>query len=162
MALKTLDNLFLHFLKDIYYAEKQIIRTLPKMTAKAEAPELRKAFESHLKETEGQVKRLEEVFDIYGKTARGETCEAINGIIEEGKGIMEEANDPDALNAGLIASAQAVEHYEIARYGTLVAWARQLGHEDCAKLLEKTLDEEYAADKKLSALAENSLNQKAA
>ena len=108
------------------------------------------------------MKRLEEVFDIYGKTARGETCEAINGIIEEGKGIMDEAEEPDALDAGLIASAQAVEHYEIARYGTLVAWARQLGHEDCAKLLEKTLDEEYGADKKLSALAENSLNQKAA
>ncbi len=123
---------------------------------------MRKAFDDHLEETKGQVERLEQVFELIGKKARGETCEAIEGILEEGKGIMDEVEDPDALDAGMIASAQAVEHYEITRYGTLVAWAKQLGHKDAATLLQKSLDQEYAADRLLSKLAEGKLNREAA
>ncbi|SDB48458.1 YciE/YciF ferroxidase family protein [Bauldia litoralis] len=162
MSLKTLDDLFLHFLKDMYFAEKQLVKALPKMAKKASSPQLAEAFESHLAETKEHVSRLEQVFEIVGKTARAETCPAIKGIVEEGEEIMSEAEDPEALDAGLIAAAQAAEHYEIARYGTMVAWAEKLGIKDAVKILNTTLDEEYSADKKLSALAEGSVNKKAA
>lgn len=162
MADKQLDDLFLDTLKDIYYAERQILKALPKMAKAATSPELKAGFEQHHGETEGQVERLQQVFDILGKPARGKTCDAILGILEEGKEIMEEYKGATALDAGLVAAAQAVEHYEIARYGTLVTWAKQLGHKDIAQLLSETLKEEEATDKKLSQVALASVNQKAA
>tara|TARA_R110002020_G_scaffold36894_81_gene111262 strand:- start:13292 stop:13774 length:483 start_codon:yes stop_codon:yes gene_type:complete len=160
--MKTLNDLFVHFVRDIYYAEKQVLKTLPKMARKADSDKLRAAFEHHREETEGQIENLEKVFEILGLKARGVTCEAIDGILEEGKEIMEEATDADARDAGMIAAAQAVEHYEITRYGTLVAWAKRLGHTETVPLLQANLDQEYAADKKLSGLAEGGLNQQAA
>ena len=159
---KTLDDLFLDILKDIYYAEKQIVKTLPKMAKAATSPDLKAGFEKHLDETEGHVERLEEVFNLLGKPARGKTCDAILGILEEGKSIMDEFKDTSALDAGLISAAQAVEHYEIARYGTLATWADQLGLHDAARLLKQTLGEEEATDKKLSQLATSDVNLKAA
>jgi ferritin-like metal-binding protein YciE len=135
--MKKLEDLFLHMLKDVYHAEKQILRALPKMAKNAESDELRTAFETHREETAVQVERLEQVFELLGKRARGEPCEAIQGLIEEGKEIMEEAEDPDVMDAGLIAAAQAIEHYEIARYGTLKAWADQLGMKDAARLIDQ-------------------------
>lgn len=162
MAEKQLDDLFLDTLKDIYYAERQILKALPKMAKAATSPELKAGFEQHLHETEGQVERLQQAFDILGKPARGKTCDAILGILEEGKEIMDEYKGAQALDAGLVAAAQAVEHYEIARYGTLVTWAKQLGHNDIAQLLAETLKEEEATDKKLSQVAISSVNQKAA
>ena len=158
MATKTLDDLFYETVKDIYYAEKQILKTLPKMAKAAKSAELRQAFLTHREETEGQVARLEEVFELIGKSPRGKTCEAINGIIEEGKEVMDEFGDSPALDAGLLAGAQAVEHYEISRYGTLVAWAKQLGLSDCARLLQQTLDEESKTDALLTQLAEGAVN----
>ncbi|MGX1305351.1 ferritin-like metal-binding protein YciE [Amorphus suaedae] len=162
MAMKTLNDLFVHFVRDIYYAEKQVLKTLPKMARKADSDQLREAFEHHREETETQIENLEKVFEILGLKARGVTCEAIDGILEEGKEIMEEATDADARDAGMIAAAQAVEHYEITRYGTLVAWAKRLKINQAVPLLQANLDQEYAADKKLSALAEGGLNQQAA
>ncbi len=159
---KTLQDLFLETLKDIYYAEKQILRALPKMAREANSPELKKAFEAHRQETEGQVERLIEVFEIIDKPARGKTCEAILGIVEEGKEVMEDFGHSQALDAGLISSAQAVEHYEIARYGTLKSWAMQLGMTQAAKLLDQTLQEEIKTDKLLSQLATGQANAKAA
>jgi ferritin-like metal-binding protein YciE len=159
---KTLDDLFLDTLKDIYYAEKQIVKTLPKMAKAATSPELKAGFEQHLEETEGHVERLEQVFELIGKPARGKTCDAILGIIEEGKSIMDEFKGTVALDAGLVSSAQAVEHYEIARYGTLKAWAQQLGLTEAVSLLDATLKEEIATDKKLSQVAVSNANQKAA
>ena len=159
---KTLEDLFLTTLKDIYYAEKQILRALPKMAKAAESEELRAAFEKHRAETEGQVKRLEQVFEGMGKKAQGKTCEAIQGIIDEGKEIMEEYADTPALDAGLLAAAQAVEHYEISRYGTLKCWASELGYTEAVRLLDATLNEEKKTDQLLSRLAESSLNRKAA
>ena len=159
---KGLEDLFLNTLKDIYYAEKQILRALPKMAKAAESDELRQAFETHRAETEGQIERLEQVFEALGKRAQGKTCEAIQGIIEEGKEIMEDFADSDALDAGLIAAGQAVEHYEISRYGTLRTWAQELGMQDAADLLEETLEEEKKTDKLLTELAEARVNQKAA
>lgn len=159
---KTLDDLFLDTLKDIYYAEKQILKTLPKMAKAAQSEEVRAGFETHAAETEGQVDRLEQIFELLGKPARGKTCDAILGIIEEGKSIIEEFKGTVALDAGLISSAQAVEHYEIARYGTLKTWAQQLGHSEVVSLLDQTLQEEIATDKKLSQVAEASANVKAA
>ena len=159
---KTLDDLFLDTLKDIYYAEKQIVKALPKMSRAATSPELKAGFDKHLAESEGHVDRLEKVFAILGKPARGKTCEAILGILEEGKTIMDEFKDTSALDAGLISAAQAVEHYEIARYGTLAAWADQLGLSDAARLLKQTLGEEEATDRKLSQLATADINLKAA
>jgi ferritin-like metal-binding protein YciE len=159
---KTLDDLFLDTLKDIYYAEKQILKALPKMAKAAQSRELKAGFEKHHEETEGQVERLEQVFELLGKPARGKTCDAILGILEEGKSIMEEFKDTQALDAGLVSAAQAVEHYEIARYGTLKTWAQQLGKQDVARLLDATLKEELATDKKLSQLAETNVNLKAA
>jgi len=159
---KTLDDLFLDTLKDIYYAEKQIVKTLPKMAKAATSPELKAGFEQHLEETEGHVERLEQVFELIGKPARGKTCDAILGIIEEGKSIMDEFKDTPALDAGLVSSAQAVEHYEIARYGTLKTWAQQLGLEEAVTLLDATLKEEEATDKKLTQIALADANRKAA
>jgi len=159
---KTLDDLFLDTLKDIYYAEKQIVKALPKMAKAATSSELKAGFEKHLQETQGHVDRLEQVFDLIGAPARGKTCEAILGIIEEAKEIMDEFKDSPALDAGLVSSAQAVEHYEIARYGTLKAWANQLGRSNVVKLLEATEQEEIATDKKLTQLGVGQVNRKAA
>ena len=159
---KGLEDLFLNTLKDVYYAEKQILRALPKMAKAAESEELREAFQTHRSETEGQIERLEQVFEALGKRAQGKTCEAIQGIIEEGKEIMEDFAESDALDAGLIAAGQAVEHYEISRYGTLRTWAQELGMRDAARLLEQNLEEEKKTDKLLSELAEARVNQKAA
>ncbi|MGI8725570.1 MAG: ferritin-like domain-containing protein [Methyloceanibacter sp.] len=161
-TVKSLEDLFVHHLKDIYYAEKQIVKALPKMAKKADSDKLRKAFEDHLKETEGQVKRLEQVFELFGVKAAGETCPAIEGIIKEGEEGIKDAKDPDVRDAGMIADAQAVEHYEISRYGTLIAWAKQLGKKEAASLLQQTLDQEYKADQLLSKLAEGQLNKEAA
>jgi ferritin-like metal-binding protein YciE len=159
---KNLKELFTETLKDIYFAEKQILRALPKMAKQAESPELKQAFETHRDQTEGHVERLNEVFEQLGRPARGKTCEAILGIIDEAKEIMEEFKGADALDAGLASSAQAVEHYEIARYGTLKTWALQLGLNDAAKLLDETLQEEIQTDKLLTKLATSSVNKKAA
>jgi ferritin-like metal-binding protein YciE len=160
--IKTMNDLFVHTLRDIYYAEKQILKALPGMIEKSTDAPLKQAFQSHLGETREQVKRLEQVFQMHGVEARGVDCPAIDGIIEEAEEITGEVDDKQVLNATLAAAAQAVEHYEIARYGTLIAWARQLGRNDCASVLQKSLDEEKAADRKLSELAEARLNLKAA
>ncbi len=160
--MKTLDDLFLHMLRDVYHGEKQILRALPKMSKAATNPELRQALDQHREETLGQVERLEKVFEIMDKRARGEPCEAIQGLVEEGREVMEEASDKEVADAGIIASAQAVEHYEIARYGTLCAWARQIGKPDAAKLLEQTLEEEKKADALLSRIALETVNAQAA
>jgi ferritin-like metal-binding protein YciE len=159
---KTLDDLFLDTLQDIYFAEKQILKALPKMAKAAEDPELKAGFEEHRDQTEGHVERLEQIFEMLGKPARGKTCEAILGIIEEGKDIMDEYKGTHALDAGLISSAQAVEHYEMARYGTLKAWANLLGRTDASQLLDATYKEEFATDKKLTQLATSTENAKAA
>ncbi len=157
-----LEDLFSETLKDIYFAEKQILRALPKMAKEATTPELKTAFETHRDETEGQIERLNQIFELMGKPARGKTCEAIIGIIDEAKENMEDFGDGEAGDPALVASAQAVEHYEIARYGTLKAWAKQLGHEDAAKLLDETLQEEIKTDKLLTLIAGQSVNRKAA
>jgi ferritin-like metal-binding protein YciE len=162
MADKTLNDLFHDTLKDIYYAEKQILKTLPKMAKAATSAELKAGFEQHAEETEGQIERLEQVFELLGKPARAKTCDAILGIIEEGKEIMTEYKGTDALDAGLASSAQAVEHYEIARYGTLKSWAQQLGLNDAVTLLDQNLQQEIATDQKLTQLAEANVNKKAA
>ena len=159
---KTLDDLFLDTLKDIYYAEKQILKNLPKMAKAATAPELKAGFEQHAEETQGHIDRLEQVFELLGKPARGKTCDAILGILEEGKSIMEDFKGTVALDAGLVSAAQAVEHYEIARYGTLKTWAQQLGMPDAVTLLDATLKEEVATDQKLSQVATSVANRKAA
>lgn len=160
--MKDLEGLFKHFLRDMYYAENKILKVLPDMAKKADSPELQKALEHHHKETKGHVSNLEKVFKAMNIKPSGVTCEAINGIIDEGKEIMKKCEDPDTRDAGMIGAAQAVEHYEITRYGTLVAWAKQLGMQEQAKLLQQNLDQEYAADDKLSKLAESSLNRQAA
>jgi ferritin-like metal-binding protein YciE len=159
---KTLDDLFLETLKDMYHAEKQLMRALPKMAKAADSDELRQAFETHRDETEGQIARLEQVFEMRRQAARGKPCEAMQGIVEESKEIMEDFKGSDALDAGLLAAAQAVEHYEISRYGTLKTWATQLGMKDAAKLLDETLAEEKKTDALLTKLAESSANRKAA
>lgn len=162
MAEKDLSDLFVDTLKDIYYAEKQIYKALPKMAKAAASDELRVAFEKHHGETEGQIERLEQIFEMIGKPARGKKCDAIEGIIDEGKEIMEEYADTPALDAGLLAAAQAVEHYEISRYGTLKTWANQLGHKDAVKLIDQTLAEEKKTDEALSKLAVSAVNAEAA
>jgi ferritin-like metal-binding protein YciE len=160
-AAKGLENLFLDGLKDLYYAEKKILRTLPKMAKSAESDEVSAAFEKHRAETEKQVERLEQVFELMDKPARGKTCPAIDGIIEEGSEILEEYKGAPAIDAGLVAAAQSVEHYEIARYGTLVAWAQQLGMNDAVSLLKETLAEEENTDKALTKLGESGVNERA-
>jgi ferritin-like metal-binding protein YciE len=162
MPMKSLDDLFVHFLRDMYYAEKQILKNLPKMARKAEAPELREALEHHHGETEQHVQNLEQVFEILDLKPRGVTCDAIEGILSEARDIMSETEDNNARDAGMIAAAQAVEHYEITRYGTMVAWAKQLGMDGAAKLIQQNLEQEYAADEKLTSLAESTLNRQAA
>ena len=158
----TLHDLFLHTLQDIYYAENQIMKALPKMIDKATAPALKKGFEKHLKETEGQIARLERAFASLDEKAKAVTCPAIDGIIKEANEIAGEVSDKAVLDAALIAAAQAVEHYEITRYGTLIAWAKELGHSEAAALFAETLDEEKATDEKLTAMAESKANAKAA
>ena len=162
MADKDLNALFLDTLKDIYYAEKQIYKSLPKMAKAANSDQLRAAFEKHHDETEGQIERLEQIFEQIGKPARGKKCDAIEGILDEGTEIMDEYKGEPALDAGLLAAAQAVEHYEMTRYGTLIAFARQLGRDDCASVLQQTLEEEKAADKKLTTIADSRVNKMAA
>ncbi len=157
----TFDDLFLHQLQDVYYAENQITKALPKMAAKATAPALKAGFETHLTETEGQIARLERVFEMLGEKAKAVTCPAIDGIIKEANETAGDIADKAVLDAALIASAQAVEHYEIARYGTLIAWANQLGRDEIATILQETLDEEYATDDKLTAMATSKINAKA-
>jgi ferritin-like metal-binding protein YciE len=160
-AEKTLQDLFHETLKDIYFAEKKILTSLPKMAKAAHSSELKAAFEKHEKETEGHVERLERVFAIIDEPARGKTCEAINGIVDEGKSIMTEFKGSPALDAGLLSAAQAVEHYEISRYGTLKTWANELGLEDAVDLLDRTLAEEKKTDETLTKLAEAAVNQEA-
>jgi ferritin-like metal-binding protein YciE len=160
--IETMDDLFVHTLKDIYYAENQIVKALPDMIEKATDPQLKQGFQSHLAETKNHVKRVEQVFKMHGVEVEGVDCPAIDGILEEADDVAGEVDDKKVLDAALIAAAQAVEHYEMTRYGTLVAWAKQLGRNDCASLLQQNLDEEKAADKKLTSLAESSVNRKAA
>jgi ferritin-like metal-binding protein YciE len=158
---KTLDDLFLDTLKDIYYAERKILKALPKMARGAQAQPLKAAFEKHREETEGHVERLQQIFELLGKRAQGKTCPAIDGILEEGEEILDEYKDTPALDAGLVSAAQAVEHYEITRYGTLKRWAQMLGMKDAERLLDATLKEESKTDSDLTAFADSSANQKA-
>jgi ferritin-like metal-binding protein YciE len=162
MADKDLSALFLDTLKDIYYAEKQILKALPKMAKAAQSDELRAAFEKHHKETEGQVERLDQIFEMMDKPARGKKCDAIEGILDEGTEIMDEYKGSPALDPGLLAAAQAVEHYEISRYGTLKAWAVKLNMPKAAKLIDETLAEEKKTDDALSKLAVDAINAEAA
>ena len=162
MSLKSMEDLFTHHLKDIYYAEKKLVQNLPKMAKQAESEDLAQAIERHLKETQNQVIRLEKVFKLCGLEPRSKKCPAIDGLLEEGKEIMEEAEEPAVLDAGMLAAAQAVEHYEISRYGTLIAWAEELGMREAVSILKETLAEEKNADKLLSQLAEGKLNRVAA
>jgi ferritin-like metal-binding protein YciE len=162
MTVKTLEDLFYETLKDIYYAEKKLVKTLPKMAKMASAPGLREAINGHLSETEFHVQRLEQVFTAIDKRAVAKKCEALEGLLKEADEVMSEIKDEETLDAAIISSAQTVEHYEIARYGTLATWARELGYRDVAGVLEATLEEEKNADEKLSDLAEDAVNQKAA
>ena len=159
--MRTLNDLFEETLKDVYFAENAILKALPKMAGKAKSKDLKAAFTEHTKETEGQVKRLDKIFKLIGKTPEGKECPALKGLVEETEELMSEAQNADVLDAGLIGCAQAVEHYEMARYGTLCAWAEQLEMEDAAELLDETLEEEKAADEKLTELAESSINESA-
>jgi len=160
--IKTMNDLFMHQLQDIYYAEKQLVRTLPKMAEKATDKQLKQGFLSHLDETKTHVQRLKQVFQMHGAEVKAVDCPAIDGIIEEADEVAGEVADKSVLDAALIAAAQAAEHYEITRYGSLIAWAKQLGRNDCASVLQKTLDEERATDKKLTTLAESRINLRAA
>ena len=157
--IKTLDDLFVHTLQDVYYAEQQITKTLPKMIEKVTDPQLKQGFQTHLAETRNQVSRLEQVFKMHGESPKAVTCPAIDGILEEAQAIMGDASDREVLDAAALAAAQAVEHYEIARYGTLIAWARELGRNDCATVLQQTLEEEKATDGKLTQIAEARVNR---
>ena len=161
MSLDSLQKLFIEELKDVYNAEKQILRALPKMAKAAESPQLQQAFTKHLKETEGHVQRLERIFKELGQAARGKKCKGMEGLLEEGKEVLEEDGDPAVIDAALIASAQRVEHYEIAAYGCLRTYAELLGYSQAAQLLQQTLQEEEAADKKLSQLGESGINEAA-
>jgi ferritin-like metal-binding protein YciE len=160
--IKNMEDLFVHTLRDIYYAEKQITKALPDMIEKATDPQLKQGFHTHLRETENHVKRLEQIFQLTGKKAQGVDCPAIDGILKEADEVAGEVENKPVLDAALIAAAQAVEHYEITRYGTLISWAKQLGHNEAATLLHETLEEEKATDKKLTSMAEAQVNRKAA
>jgi ferritin-like metal-binding protein YciE len=160
--IQNMEDLFVHTLRDIYYAEKQIVKALPDMIEKANDRELKQGFETHLNETKNHVTRLERVFKLIGEEAKGVDCPAIDGIIKEANNVGGEVEKARVLDAALIAAAQAVEHYEMSRYGSLIAWAKELGHDDCAALLQQTLDEEKATDKKLTRMAESQVNRKAA
>ncbi|NDW59494.1 ferritin-like domain-containing protein [Yangia sp. PrR004] len=157
----TMEELYLHTLRDIYYAEKQIEKALPKMIDKASEGDLRDGFTAHLKETHEHVRRLEQVFELIGADAKGVTCPAIDGIIQEAEEVSSEISDAQVLDAALAAAAQAVEHYEISRYGTLIAWSVEMGRNECAEVLKQTLSEERAADQKLTNIAEQRLNKAA-
>jgi ferritin-like metal-binding protein YciE len=160
--IKTMDDLFLHVMQDVYYAENQILKSLPDMIQKATNPKLAEGLKAHLAETRNHVNRLDQAFQLYGKRAEGVDCPAIDGIIDEAEDIGGEVDDKRVLDAAIIASAQAVEHYEITRYGTLIAWAQQLGRNDIASLFKQTLAEEKAADQKLTTVAEGAVNLRAA
>jgi ferritin-like metal-binding protein YciE len=160
--IKTMNDLFLHTLQDIYYAEQQISKSLPDMVEKAKNAQLKQGFQTHLKETEGQIKRLEQVFQKLDVKAKGVDCPAIDGILKEAKEVAGEVEDQSVLDAALIAAAQAVEHYEMTRYGTLIAWAKQLGRQDVIPLLQQTLEEEKATDHKLTTMADTAVNRRAA
>lgn len=160
--IKSMDDLFVHMLRDVYYAEKQIVKALPEMIDKASDPELKQGFEKHLRETENHVTRLEQVFELTGQKAQGVDCPAIDGILEEADDVAGEVEKKSVLDAALIAAAQAVEHYEMTRYGTLIAWAHLLGHDNVVPLLEQTLKEEKATDEKLTEMAESAVNLRAA
>ena len=160
--IKTMNDLFLHQLQDIYYAEKQLVKALPKMAEKATDKQLKQDFLTHLDETRTHVQRLEQVFKMHGAAVTAVDCPAIDGIIEEADEVTGEVADKSVLDAALINAGQAAEHYEITRYGSLIAWAKQLGHTDCVALLQKTLDEEKATDRKLTMLAEGRVNLRAA
>ena len=162
MAAKTMNDLLLTFMQDVYYAERQILKALPKLAKGAESDELRQALMHHREETEFQVERLQKAFEAMGKRARGKTCEAINGLIEEGDEVVEEFEQGTIRDAGIIGAAQSVEHYEMARYGTIVAWAKQCGLDDVARLMAETLEEEKKADTLLNKLAKQDINQGAA
>ena len=159
--IESMNDLFVHQLKDIYYAEKRIVSSLPKMIDKATSADLRQGFQSHLEETRNHVARLERVFEMHGVQPESVTCPAIDGIIKEADEVSGDIANKNVLDAGLLASAQAVEHYEMARYGTLIAWAKQLGRSDCASVLSQTLEEEKAADQKLTRIAESGVNERA-
>jgi ferritin-like metal-binding protein YciE len=156
--MKTMDDLFYALMQDVYYAEKQLLKALKKMGKNATNEELQTAFNNHLEETQGQIERLDQAFEMFGKKARGKKCDAILGIIAEGDEVLEEAEEDHVLDAGLIASGQAAEHYEIARYGTLIAWAKQLGKPQIARLLAQTLEEEKKADALLTRIAQAQVN----
>ena len=160
--IRTMNDLFIHQLQDIYYAEKQLVKALPKMAEKATDKQLKQGFLSHLDETRTHVQRLEEVFRMHGAEVKAVDCPAIDGIIEEADDVAGEVADKKVMDAALIAAAQAVEHYEMTRYGSLIAWAKQLGRNDCAAVLQRTLDEEKATDKKLTQMAESAVNLRAA
>jgi ferritin-like metal-binding protein YciE len=160
--IKTMNDLFVHQLQDIYYAEQQIVKALPKMAEKATDKQLKQGFLTHLEETKTHVQRLEQVLKMHGASVKAVDCPAIDGIIEEADEVADEVAGKSVLDAALISAAQAAEHYEIARYGSLIAWARQLGRDDCASILQKTLDEEKATDQKLTSLSEGQVNLRAA
>ena len=160
--IKNMNDLFLHTLRDIYYAEHQIVKALPEMIGNSTDPQLKQGFQTHLRETENHVKRLEQIFKLVGQEPSGVDCPAIDGIIEEAQEVTGEVDDKSVMDAALVAAAQAVEHYEMTRYRTLIAWANQLGHKNCISLLQQTLDEEKATDKKLTAMAEGQVNRRAA
>jgi ferritin-like metal-binding protein YciE len=160
--IQTMEDLFLHQMRDIYYAEKQIVRALPKMIDKADDSDLKSGLRHHLDETKNHVTRLEQVFEMIDARAKAVDCPAIDGIIKEADEVIGDVEDKDVLDAAIIAAAQAVEHYETARYGTLIAWAKELGRDDCATILAQTLEEEKAADKKLTQVAEARVNMRAA
>ncbi|CAA2138914.1 ferritin-like domain-containing protein [Hyphomicrobium sp. ghe19] len=162
MKITNLEDLFNHTLEDIYYAENKLVKALPKMAKTADSPQLAKLFTTHAEETKEQIARLDEVFKALGRKPKATECPAIKGILEEGEELMTEIKDPDTRDAAMIAAGQAAEHYEITRYGTLVSWAKLLGHKDVVTILEKTLKEEYGADDKLTKLAETRLNKEAA
>lgn len=159
--IKTMDDLFVHTLQDMYYAEQQIVKNLPTMIQKAGSPQLRDAFQHHLGETEGHVQRLEQVFRMHDQPVKGVDCPAIDGILSEAKDVISDCGDQQVCDAAMLSAAQAVEHYEITRYGTLIAYAKRLGRDDCASVLQKTLQEEKAADQKLTGISET-LNRMAA
>lgn len=160
--IRTLDDLFVHTLQDIYYVENQIVKNLPTMIGKASDPGLREALRAHLLETEGHVRRVEQVFEMHGQPVKGVDCPAIDGILEEAEDIMGDCDDAEVCDAAMLSAAQAVEHYEITRYGTLIAFAKQLGRSDCASVLAQNLEEEKAADAKLTSIAESRVNRAAA
>jgi ferritin-like metal-binding protein YciE len=159
--LQTLDDLYKDMLKDLYSAEKQLVKALPKMAKNAQSSDLQRAFQEHLKQTEGHVERIERIFSDLGSSPRGKKCVGMEGLVEEGSELLQEQVDPDVLDAGLIAAAQKVEHYEIASYGTVRTWAERLGYNQAAQLLQQTLDEEGEANKKLTQLAESHINMEA-